>query len=83
MKGVSQVTHFYPVKTVVETEECDALTITYLQKHTTVCGSRMAFRIPGAQMLCAPNTIKSLFTEAAHEANFRHTETTTEVRETL
>lgn len=43
----------------------------------------MAFRLSGPQVLFAPKTIKSLFTEAAHEANIRHAETTTEVRETL
>lgn len=67
----------------MEAEGCAALTITYLQQHTTVCGSRMAFRLSGPQVLFAPKTIKSLFTEAAHEANIRHAETTTEVRETL
>lgn len=43
----------------------------------------MAFRLSEPQVLFVPNTIKSLFTEAAHEANIRHIETTTEVRDPL
>lgn len=81
--GASDPIHFYPGKTVVGTEECDAFAITSLQRHTIACGTRMVFRLSGPQVVFAPNTIKSLFTETAHKANIRSAEATTEVGETL
>lgn len=67
----------------METEECDAFAITYLQQHAIACGSRMVFRLSGPQVVFAPNTIKSLFTETAHKANIRPAGTAAEVGETL
>lgn len=58
--------------------------------HLCICSDTLlhvavvaGFRLPGAQVVFSPNTIKSLFTETAHEANIRPAETTTEVGETL